>query len=435
MHRIVAPASVICAVVVCAVVAGAAAAGCSTSRRAEAPLPPIDPTRLSHERHAQLPCEACHRGAARPGADDHKPCDDGACHQREFLGPPGKLCEVCHTAITAQPLAAPLKPYPLGASIDGTDDTWQAMPPVFSHARHLDAGRMEARVGFHVACADCHVDADGALTRPDHATCARCHAPEAGLPRGPTMADCAGCHQPGARPRVRRRLVRGDIKFEHARHRADRKNQGIRCEACHATSAQSASYADHRPPRVESCVGCHDDSERVPPRQRMRACETCHLERAATLTAIAPRSHLPSTERPLDHTLAFRRDHAEVAARSAQRCAACHTQMSGHPRQACDECHQNLLPADHRITWRELDHGPEAIAKRDRCATCHVVEFCSACHAQRPRSHGHFGGPFLREHGRLARINIRACMTCHEPSTPNPRGGTCIAPGCHTGIR
>ena len=60
---------------------------------------------------------------------------------------------------------------------------------------------------------------------------------------------------------------------------------------------------------------------------RMRICETCHAERTATLTKLAPRSHLPVTERPLDHTLAFRRDHAEVAERNPTRCAGCHTQL------------------------------------------------------------------------------------------------------------
>ncbi len=172
---------------------------------------------------------------------------------------------------------------------------------------------------------------------------------------------------------------------------------------------------------------------------RMRICETCHRERAGTLTAIAPRSHLPATERPLDHTIAFRRDHAEAAARNAARCATCHTQMSGNTRQSCDDCHQTMLPSNHRITWRELDHGPEAAADRNKCATCHVVEFCTACHAQRPRSHG-LVGTFEREHGRLARLNVRACLTCHNANAP-PFGakactdGMCHGPAALPGVR
>jgi hypothetical protein len=162
-------------------------------------------------------------------------------------------------------------------------------------------------------------------------------------------------------------------------------------------------------------VACHDDSARTPPAMRMRICETCHRQRTETLTSLAPRNHLPLTELPLDHTIAFRRDHAEAADRDAARCAACHTQMSGNPRQACDECHQTMLPGDHRITWRELDHGTGAAADRERCARCHVVEFCTACHRQRPRSHG-FASAFWTGHGRSARVDIRPCTTCHGES-------------------
>ena len=387
--------------------AGAALAACAQARRSDAPAPPVDPTRLSHEHHAQIPCAGCHRSSARPGAEDHKPCDDGACHARAFLAPPGLFCQVCHTRVTTRPLDAPLKPYP-------TEDPWQALPPVFSHKQHMDAPRLETQVGFHVACADCHTR-DGAKVRPDHATCARCHAVEAGLPRAPRMADCGGCHRGAARLRTRERLIHDDLHFDHDRHRTDRKGAAIRCEDCHTRSAQATGYADHGAPRVESCVGCHDDQGRTPYGMRMRICETCHRARTATLYAIAPRNHLSATERPLDHTLAFRRDHAAAAERDAVRCAGCHVQMSRNPRQACDECHQTMRPADHRITWRELDHGPEAAASRDRCATCHVVEFCTACHAQRPRSHG-IPGAFMLEHGRLARLNVRACATCHVES-------------------
>jgi hypothetical protein len=382
-------------------------AACTPPRGTDAPLPPVDPTRLSHEHHAQLPCGGCHRTSARPGKDDHRPCDDGACHRKAFLGRPTLFCQVCHTKVTNQPLSAPLKAYP-------SEDPWQSEPSRFSHKRHLEASRMEATVGFHVGCADCHTR-DGNNARPDHATCSRCHAGEAALPRAPRMDDCTGCHQRGMHERTRARLIRDDLRFEHERHKSDRKGVPIKCETCHTQTAQSTNYQDHAAPRVQSCVGCHDDTDRTPSGQRMRICETCHKERTSTLTAIAPRSHLPATERPLDHTLAFRRDHAEVAERDASRCATCHTRMSGNPKQACDECHQTMQPADHRITWRELDHGPEAGADRDRCARCHVVEFCTACHAQRPRSHG-LAGAFDAEHGRLARINIRTCLTCHGES-------------------
>jgi hypothetical protein len=386
------------------VVAATWVVGCTPPRIRDAPVPAVDKTRLSHPQHAQIGCVECHRMGSRPGSDDHQPCDRGNCHQKEFHEPPGDLCKVCHTAVRSNPLAAPLRPYP-------SDDAWQAEPPRFSHKAHLDAARLESRVGFHVACVDCHVR-DGKLARPDHAVCARCHAAEASLGTSLGMTKCAGCHDHGAQQRTRARLIRDDLRFDHDHHRADRRGIAIRCDQCHAQSASATGYADHDPPRIATCVGCHDDTDRTPDQQRMRSCETCHTTRTQRLTTLAPRNHLPATERPLDHTLAFRRDHVGPAESDASRCAACHTQMSGNPRDACDECHQTMRPADHRITWRELDHGPDAVADRTRCARCHVIEFCSACHAQRPRSHG-FSGTFTGDHGPLARINVRACLTCH----------------------
>lgn len=378
--------------------------GCAPPRTTEAPAPPIDKTRLSHDQHAQIACVACHVTGVRPG-HDHKPCDD--CHKAAFLAKPGPLCEVCHSEIKTEPLSAPLKHYPI-------EDLWQTEPPRFSHQIHLDAGRIEGRVGFHVTCADCHVRPDDQqLVRPNHATCARCHANEANLAGAPRMDDCAGCHGKGTQQRTRARLIKNDLHFEHDHHRTDRRGTPIACEQCHRGTPTATGYADHAAPRIETCVGCHDDTDRTPSAMRMRACETCHSDRTQRLTLIAPRSHLPATERPLDHTLAFRRDHADAAEHDSARCAACHTQMSGNPRDACDECHQTMQPQDHNITFRELDHGDEAAADRARCARCHVIEFCTACHAQRPRSHG-FPGSFAQNHGGLARLNVRACLTCHD---------------------
>jgi hypothetical protein len=389
---------------------------CSSQRVAEAPAPPVDPTRLSHEVHAKIACESCHDGE-RPGANDHKPCD--GCHRQAFLAQPGPLCQVCHTTITTNPLTAPLKPYPV-------EDVWQAEPTQFSHARHLDAGAVERAVGFHVACADCHVR-DGKLARPDHAICARCHAPEASPPGLVTMGQCASCHAAVSKLRQQPQLITGDLRFDHASHRVDRKGTQIRCEQCHDRTMQ-AGEDSHPPPPITRCVACHDDTDRTPETARMRVCATCHVGRENSFATLAPRDHLPTTEKPLDHTIAFRTDHAEVAARDSARCATCHTQMSGNAADTCDECHQTMKPADHRITFRELDHGPEAIAHRERCATCHVISFCTACHSQRPRSHG-FPGSYQYDHALAARENVIACLTCHVDQK-----ASCTGNGCHGSI-
>lgn len=412
--------------------------------RAPAPPPaaPEDPSRFPHARHAALGCETCHLGDGRPkgigqrgassgseaaAGDAHAACDGGQCHRADFLRPPGALCSSCHSEVTvgSAGVSAPLQPFP---RLTG----WRNLPSAFSHAQHLDAPRIEAAVGFHLACADCHAATDdGSPAHPDHAVCARCHSEEVALPRAPTMTACAACHvtpaASAARPRARMRLIKGDLHFSHGNHRVDRAGTAISCAACHRDTTGADDYQDHRPPAVASCVPCHDDSQRVPSELRMRECQTCHSTRRGSLLALAPRNHLPGTERPTDHTLSFRTDHGDSAFRDAARCATCHTVMSGSPRDACDECHRVTAPVDHRLAWRELEHGTEAANSPDRCALCHNADSCTDCHNQLPRSHLPVMA-FTTAHGLAARVNIRACLTCHTPEGPNG----CARAGCHT---
>lgn len=238
------------------------------------------------------------------------------------------------------------------------------------------------------------------------------------------MGDCSRCHAGGVAERNPRRLIRNDLLFDHRRHTTDTGGAHIPCETCHDQTPFATSAADHAPPPIAACVACHDDSARVPGNLRMRICETCHTSRSEGVGTLAPRSHLPASEKPIDHTLAFRTDHADAAAADATRCARCHTQMSGSRNGVCDECHQTMRPHDHTVTWRELDHGSEAGADAARCATCHVSDFCTACHQQEPRSHLPHAA-FARDHGGEARVNPRSCLTCHDPQV------SCVR--CHPG--
>jgi hypothetical protein len=385
--------------------------------------------RFPHDRHADLACDGCHDPAAvaagvvqLPGARDHAPCDDGRCHGAAFEAAPGPLCRVCHVSVDVTGASPPLMvPYPRTAG-------WRVLPSRFAHALHLDLGRMERAVGFHVACADCHPAGEADAPRSGgHAECARCHAAEVALARAPDMTQCTACHQTsrtsqtsgGPSPRVerhRRRLITGDLHFDHRNHQEDLRGQPIRCQQCHAGTAAASGRDDHPAPEIAACVACHDDQARTPSTLRMRACQTCHSTLEDTVRTLAPRSHLPGTERPVDHTLAFRRDHGEDAARDAARCAACHTQMSGAAHAVCDECHQAMRPADHNLMFREMDHGTAAATDVERCATCHVVDYCVACHQQRPRSHL---SNWITEHGVRASVDPGGCLVCHGPDAPD----------------
>ncbi|MBT8493165.1 MAG: hypothetical protein KJO07_08910, partial [Deltaproteobacteria bacterium] len=223
-----------------------------------------------------------------------------------------------------------------------------------------------------------------------------------------------------------RRMIIGDLRFEHGRHRRDRRGKPILCAECHRDASSAVATGKHLPPPTDACVSCHDDSQRAPQTLAMKVCETCHATRSASLGAIPPRSHLPAEEMPANHTLAFREDHEREARRAPQECARCHSFMSGARRDTCDQCHQVMRPRSHTAGWIEFEHGPAAAARQESCATCHGADMCIACHSRPPRSHQPVL-EFRQSHGLAASINVRACLTCHDPST-----GFCTGPGCHT---
>ncbi|MBP9084685.1 MAG: hypothetical protein KBG15_01150 [Kofleriaceae bacterium] len=396
--------------------------GCNARPRATQPVAVLEADRFPHPRHATLACAGCHPTEIAPN-QGHSPCDQNQCHQAAFTQVPeprgnGRLCLVCHSEITLQPLRAPLRVRP-------APNTVRALPATFSHRQHLDAAGMDQRVGFHLNCSDCHTFEKGQSSAAGHAACARCHAADVRLTKVATMTDCTGCHRTlDQTQRSPAELIRGDLRFGHADHKRDRAGANIACGTCHLAAGTAGAWPA---PAIATCVVCHDDSARVSELHRVSQCQTCHLTKQSSLLALAPRNHLPASEQPTDHTLAFRTDHA-VAANDAARCARCHREVSGSPgvRTACAECHFVMRPRDHRLTWREFDHGADASASPDRCALCHVPNYCTSCHQQRPRSH--IGG-FETMHGATARINVRACLTCHDPIQ------SCQGSGCHETIR
>lgn len=388
-----------------------------------------DENRFPHAAHTDTVCTECHNLSsvlagqkAVPGANDHAPCDRSGCHQDAFLTRPGPLCRVCHERTDPAAVAAsPLSPYPRTRG-------YRALASRFAHATHLNFGLMEENVGFHVTCEDCHTQGESVAARPGHVVCGRCHAPESAHGEMPPMTECGRCHSPRKDKLTRaRRTIVGDLRFAHDNHRVDIRGRPIRCVSCHPDTRVVRSVTAHPEVDTAVCVDCHDDPERTPQPKRMRVCETCHSTKAARFGVLAPRSHLPRLERPEDHTLAFRRGHGEDARHNATRCARCHTFMSGAPRDVCDECHQIMRPRDHVLSWREFDHGPEASARADACATCHKGTFCASCHTQIPRSHQPISEFRRGGHRFDARINMRACITCHNPDGPTG----CRRAGCH----
>ncbi len=400
----------------------------------------VDVLRFPHQRHTSVACIECHElesvlkhrtpqsSQTRPGGQNHKSCSAVGCHAPAFTGKPTELCGLCHETISqTDTKRSTLVPYP---PIAGK----RQLPLRFAHDTHLNFERMESRLGFHIGCTDCHLLATSLKTtkmaRPNHATCARCHAEEVQLDNALTMSNCLRCHDESDAGRSRtRKLIKEDVHFSHAAHRNDRKGLPIACSTCHnrSLSATAEMAGNHASPTMAVCVDCHNNRDRVPSSKRMARCESCHYTKSAGLSSLAPRSHMPTSEKPANHTRAFRRDHSSDAAATPNNCAQCHSMLSGNRRNTCDECHQILRPRDHNITFREYDHGLESITSPDRCITCHQVDFCTTCHQKRPRSH--FPSIEFRRggHALAASINMRSCVTCHRPSRD------CSGFGCHQG--
>lgn len=400
---------------------------------------PVDTDRFPHALHTGsdprvrgyqgrgLACTDCHPAgavvagrAARPGQDEHAPCD--RCHEQEFYRPPGAFCRVCHTSVDPRREGgAAMQPYPARGAR-------RALASRFSHAAHLDHGSMEDAVGFHVSCGDCHARDDRSRDPglPGHAQCARCHG-DRGRARGAMrMADCAACHlQRDVELGRGRRLITGDLVFAHATHERDMGGRPIACQTCHEDVTRSDSPDDVSVPPMQRCAICHEDGGRTPERVRIARCETCHQR---IRSGAAPANHMVGGKGlPEDHTIQFRRDHADQASRPAASCRHCHAGLSGSPKDSCFQCHERMKPRDHGLAWREDDHGHEATVDRDRCAACHQADYCTACHSVPPRSHQPFEAFRLGGHADAARFELTSCMACHTFEE------TCS--DCHRGAR
>ena len=379
-----------------------------------------------------LACADCHDNnavragkVARPGFNQHSPCD--SCHKDEFYKPPGPLCKVCHVSVDPKadpksPTATQMQPYPDRGSV-------AVLASKFSHRMHLDNGKMEGSVGFHIQCADCHVRDE--QTRdpklPGHKECARCHEGEAKAKAALTMDNCAGCHpQRGVETSRGRVFIVGDLKFAHATHEKTKDGNDVQCATCHADVKDSDSREQVTVPAMERCAQCHEDSHRTPDKDRIAHCEVCHTTIRA---GDAPGNHMVTgnnAARPIDHTLAFRSNHGEKAARDDANCRFCHTELSGPAQDTCFQCHSVMKPKDHNLAFSD-DHGRAAQADSQRCATCHEPDTCVACHSVPPRSHTPLADFTEGGHAAQARISLEACLTCHTYET------TCAR--CHRGTR
>ncbi len=427
---------------------------------------PAQAKSFSHNQHltigADLKCTDCHQPSAEGAVTLKRPYHDSCnkCHQDWFDAKPVKqdFCTVCHTEVKENEMPG-MRAYP-------NYDKNTAILFDFSHKQHLHIkGAAMQKIGARVQCDTCHKpDAKGEKSSfPAHQECATCHDIEGIKPRLAADAkneDCLGCHlqkeQNNPSYKKVRRFITDparaqiarpsraawqvdasnpqgygntnqarDLKFSHDKHLKDSRNVGITCDTCHLRIDEKETVAELNIPSMWDCTICHE-SRRTSAAYRIDKCSVCHTQITG---GNKPRNHT-LTERPYDHTAAFRTRHAEAARAPEAKCAFCHEFVSDPRRRmeaafrteenyrpaggSCDECHAVMKPKSHTIRWRNDLHGRMAAMNRQNCATCHQSDMCIRCHNTRPRSHNPLNAFVNGGHRFQAQLNQRSCFTCHD---------------------
>ena len=340
----------------------------------------------------------------------------------------------------------------------------QHIPLRFSHAAHLRRGAQ---------CQGCHTQALTSTSARDNllpreAACQSCHPIDHKDPFKQTAgapAACAACHPgaprtptaavPGPGPQLEDSIARVELpepflKFNHQLH-AQRQ---IGCPRCHGDLTQVELAGRAQLPRMELCLGCHNDGlssarQGGGGRGASARCLACHLSAPdGTMQVQYPGGLLvPSgTLRGDDHGGEFRQQHRSVALSDEAYCASCHR------RDWCQRCHNGIVkPLDYHGGDFISRHGLLARRNQLDCGSCHRQQtFCLGCHERlgvvdhaslpgRPPVSGFapvtsrrfhpdgWSSPSIGpgHHAYEAQRNLRTCTSCH-------REESCIQ--CHSAL-
>lgn len=323
------------------------------------------------------------------------------------------------------------------------------------------SGEVEFDHAIHVEmteCTTCHSAWESTSTEdyilPKPETCTSCHEEE----------DVRGywdLNESAPLDGTYRSTVDRKLRFSHKFHL---ELEVVECLTCHKSVVTDF---DRAIPTMNECYRCHSTAWcstpvvlgeggfnlNIPPTAQCE--EACHK----TLVGLKPQNHLHAN---------FIRQHGNFAenGESQRECAICHSQ------NFCQQCHTpyNNVPLGidaenystegspraikiddaavltvqkvHSLTYR-YTHGFDARAKSTRCRTCHEPEsFCTPCHQNGydatgvrivPQSHQLAGfatvggGEAMNRHGKLAKMDMESCVTCH-----NVDGGDPVCAGCHS---
>ncbi len=301
-----------------------------------------------------------------------------------------------------------------------------------------------------IDCTVCHVqepDRPLGIITQGHEACSVCHTQGAQPPYvvgDPQGLSCKACHgteeeepiSAEAQRYLRSHMIRpfgrvGDITFTHMTHGTFAPTGApaadgpvINCRACHADAYEAETKEAISKVGMQGCMECHRQANAVglqPP----ESCAGCHLHHRS---GNMPQNEMIMTNKPLDHTAFFRRNHADAAREHTPMCASCHKGVDPQDGNRCDTCHMVMKPRDHTAGFRDRVHGRQAQVDPTRCTTCHRAERCESCHREIPKSH--FPLNVWVEngvHGDRGRMELSSCLTCHRFEQ------TCSR--CHTAVQ
>ena len=380
-------------------------------------------------KHAEVPCEECHRNGHNLVDFRMLPQDCASCHKNddpheEMLGAD---CASCHTPEGWKPSqfdhnrstfklaqghadvacvnchlnklfrGTPTDCFSCHKSDDphagalGNDcaschkaTTWKDV--TFDHSKAAFA-----LFGKHinVACMDCHKD----LTFKNAPTaCASCHLD---IHQGQMGNDCAKCHNPGNWK---------DVNFDHSQtgFKLIGSHKGVACSSCHANGVYKGTPSN--------CFACHasDDAHTG---QFGNDCGSCHNPsnwKDVNFDHSRTGFPLAGAHTGVQCTACHKNG---VYKGTSRECVACHSTNDAHNGQfgtVCSTCHNTTnwknATFDHSKTGFPLMGSHSNVS----CKSCHSNNVfkgtptnCFACHAGRDKHNGQFGTD---------------CGSCHKPT-------------------
>jgi hypothetical protein len=365
--------------------------------------------KFSHKLHKDaVDCVTCHSGISESGALTEKLFpkkeDCATCHDVKDE----KNCNTCHYENVQVPLQDKATP-----SI------------VFSHKSHI-AGKTE--------CKTCHagIEETENLTADQHfapkmETCYTCHDG-----RGKATNQCESCHTTLVNLKPKNHLVNNFLRF----HKFQAVAPSAKCVMCHTQSScddchavtnvmtekntKTDFYAPYTPSQstagasMQKITRVHDLGFRythgISARGKEAECGSCHQTQTFCTEChggkhedYAMAGVMPSSHRKSTFTTALvgsgGGDHAVLARRDIEACAACHDVNGADP--TCIRCHfdsdgiKGTNPKTHKTGFKhDQDEGDWHTNSSSVCYNCHTdanahpggipgTGFCGYCHGKR----------------------------------------------------